>query len=113
MCSWIHEHEEERCPSKHAAVADADVTPPPHHDLPPSEERVVQVLIDEHVHVSCQLVPIDEQTWAIHGSIAVDGEVILAEFDNLEDAEIALEELAASEDDTSVLTARLRKDGSS
>ena len=29
-----------------------------------------------------QLVPIDEHTWAIRGSIAVDGEVILAEFDN-------------------------------
>jgi hypothetical protein len=68
-----------------------------HHDLPPSEERVVAALIDEHVHVSCELEPIDENTWAIHGSIAVDGEVILAEFDNVEDAEIAVEEIAASE----------------
>ena len=50
--------------------------------------------------MSCQLVPIDEHTWAIRGSIAVDGEVIVAEFDNPEDAEIAVEELAASEDDT-------------
>jgi hypothetical protein len=73
-----------------------------HHDLPPSEQRVVQVLMDEHVHVSCQLVPIDEQTWAIRGSIAVDGDVILAEFDNPDDAELALEELAASEDDTTL-----------
>jgi hypothetical protein len=71
-------------------------------DLPPSEQRVVQALVDEHVHVSCQLVPIDEQTWAIRGSIAVDGEVILAEFDNPEDAEVALEQLAASEHDTTV-----------
>jgi hypothetical protein len=73
-----------------------------HHELPPSEQRVVQELVDEHVHVSCQLVPIDEQTWAIQGSIAVDGEVILAEFDNPEDAELALEQLAASEHDTTV-----------
>ncbi len=73
-----------------------------HHDLPPSQRRVVQELLDEHVHVSCDLVPIDEHTWAIRGSIAVDGDVILAEFDNHEDAELAVEELAASEADISL-----------
>jgi hypothetical protein len=72
-----------------------------HHDLPPSEERIVAALIDEHVHVSCQLEPVDEHTWAIHGSIAVDGEVILAEFDNPEDAEIAVEAITESELDLS------------
>jgi hypothetical protein len=66
-----------------------------HHDLPPAEERVVRALIDEHVQVSCELVPIDDHTWAIHGSIAVDGEVIVAEFDDRDDAEIAVEEIAA------------------
>jgi hypothetical protein len=86
----------------HAGVALGDVLDPSRHDLPPSEQRVVRALIDEHVHVSCQLVPIDQDTWAIQGSIAVDGEVILAEFDNPEDAELALEQLAASEDDTTV-----------
>jgi hypothetical protein len=70
-----------------------------HPDLPPSEQHIVEALVDEHVQVSCRLVPIDEHTWAIEGSIAVDGEVILAEFDNPEDAELALEELAASADD--------------
>jgi hypothetical protein len=76
-----------------------DVMDAPRHDLPPSEQRVVQELVDEHVHVSCQLVAIDEQTWAIRGSIAVDGEVILAEFDNRTDAQTALEQLAAAEQD--------------
>jgi hypothetical protein len=85
-----------------AAVAAGDILDPSRHDLPPSERRVVQALLDEYVHVSCQLVPIDERTWAIRGSIAVDGEVILAEFDNAEDAEVALEELAASADDRSM-----------
>jgi hypothetical protein len=70
-------------------------------DLPPSEQHIVEVLIDEHVQVSCQLVPIDEHTWAIQGSIAVDGEVILAEFDSAEDAERAVEELAATEEESS------------
>jgi uncharacterized protein involved in tolerance to divalent cations len=72
------------------------------HDLPPSAERVVQELVDEHLHASCQLVPIDDQTWAIRGSIAYEGEVILAEFDNREDAELALEELAAADPDITV-----------
>ena len=81
-----------------APVAPGDSLDPSGHGLPPSEQRVVEALVDEHVHVSCRLVPIDERTWAIQGSIAVDGEVILAEFDNAQDAEVALEELAASED---------------
>jgi hypothetical protein len=67
-----------------------------HRELPPSEERVVRTLIEEHVQVSCQLLPIDEHTWAVHGSIAVDGEVILAEFDDRDDAELAVEEIAGS-----------------
>jgi len=82
-----------------APVAAGDTQDLSRHGLPPSEQRVVQALLDEHVHVSCQLVPIDERTWAISGSIAVDGEVILAEFDSADEAEVALEELAASEDD--------------
>jgi hypothetical protein len=86
---------------QHPAVALGDVMDASRHELPPSEQHVVQALVDEHVHVSCQLVPIDEQTWAIRGSIAVDGEVILAEFDNREDAELALEQLAASEEGSS------------
>jgi hypothetical protein len=66
------------------------------HALTEADERVVQALVDEHVEVSCYLVPIDETTWAIQGSIAVDGEVIVAEFRNRADAETALEELAAA-----------------
>jgi hypothetical protein len=72
------------------------------HDLPPSEQRVVDALVDEHLHASCQLVPIDDHTWAIQGSIAYDGDVILAEFDSREDAVLALEELAAADPDITV-----------
>jgi hypothetical protein len=69
----------------------------PHADRTDRRRQVVQELIDEHVHVSCDLVPIDGQTWAIHGSIAYEGEVIVAEFQDQADAEAALMELAASE----------------
>ena len=66
-------------------------------ELSDTEQGIVQVLVDEHIHVSCDLVPIDDTTWAIHGSISVDGEVIVAEFHDRADAESALEQLAAAE----------------
>jgi hypothetical protein len=58
--------------------------------------RIIEDLIDEHVRVDCNLVLIDDHTWAIHGSIAVDGNVILAEFASKTDAEAALERIAAA-----------------
>lgn len=61
-------------------------------------EPVVQALIAEHCHASCSLTAIDQRTWAILGSIAYDGEVILAEFETREDAEIALEQFSTPED---------------
>ena len=70
------------------------------HELSETEQQIVQVLVDEHVHVSCDLVPIDDETWAIRGSIAVDGEVIVAEFHDRADAETAVEQLSAAEHGT-------------
>lgn len=61
------------------------------------ELRIIEELIEEHVRVDCNLVQIDAHTWAIHGTIAVDGQVILAEFSNQRDAETALERIAAAE----------------
>jgi hypothetical protein len=83
-------------------VTASGTTDAPRHDLPEAEERIVETLIEEHVHVSCELLPLDEHTWAIRGSIAVDGEIIVAEFDERADAEIAVEELAIAEHDTDV-----------
>ncbi len=70
------------------------------HDEPPQVTEpihaVVAELIDEHFDFDCNLVQVDAQTWAITGSIAVDGEVILAEFSSRNEAEVALEQLAAA-----------------
>jgi hypothetical protein len=63
-----------------------------HDDL-----RTIEALIDEHVLVDCYLVPIDTETWAIHGYIAVDGNVIVAEFDDRQEAEAAIACIAAAE----------------
>jgi hypothetical protein len=63
-------------------------------------QRIIQGLIDEHVRFHYDMIPIDHQTWAIHGSIVVDGEVILAEFATQDDARYALEQLTRAEGGT-------------
>jgi hypothetical protein len=67
------------------------------HEQAGRDLGVIQELIDEHFPFDCNLIEIDAHTWAIHGSIPVGGEAILAEFGNKADAEAALELLAASE----------------
>ena len=61
--------------------------------------QVIEALIVEGVKVDCDIVQIDPQTWALHASIAVDGEVIVAEFDTRGDAETALQQLWAAAED--------------
>jgi hypothetical protein len=62
-----------------------------------SDLRAIQELIAEHLPFDCNLVPIDAHTWAIHGSIPVAGQAILAEFASREDAELALEMLVTAQ----------------
>ena len=69
------------------------------HELTPAAERVIRELADEPLHAWCVVAPIDERTWAIVGTLAYEGEVILAEFDTREVAELALRELAALDPD--------------
>ena len=69
----------------------------PRHELSDADQRVVQELVDEHTRVSCDVIAIDEHTWAIHASIAVDGDVLVAEFETRADAESAVEQIAAAE----------------
>ena len=69
-------------------------------ELKDSDRRVVEELIDEHYPFDCDVIAIDSHTWAIHGSIPVGGDVILAEFEKKEDAAVALELLSAAENRT-------------
>ena len=55
----------------------------------------LEELVEEHASVAGDVVEIDTHTWAIHGSIAVDGDVIMAEFDTQDEAQAILNELAA------------------
>jgi hypothetical protein len=62
-----------------------------------AQQRIIEDLIYEHARVARDIVQIDAQTWAIHGFIAVDGEVIMAEFNSRNAAEAAIEQLWAGE----------------
>jgi hypothetical protein len=72
------------------------------HELTPAAHRIIQELADEHLRAWCTVAPIDERTWAIVGTLAYEGEVILAEFETREVAVLALEELAAIDPDVTV-----------
>jgi hypothetical protein len=72
------------------------------HELTPTARQVIQTLADEHLKAWCVVAPVDPQTWAIVGTLAYEGEVILAEFESREIAQLALEELAALDPDITV-----------
>jgi hypothetical protein len=58
-----------------------------------------QWIVDENVRVERDPIPIGDHTWAIHGSIPVDGDVLVAKFDSRDDADAALARIAAAERD--------------
>ena len=87
-------------PEQPVAIAVAMITT--RLELTPAAHRVIRELADEHLHAWCVVTPIDERTWAIVGTLAYEGDVILAEFESREIAQLALEELAALDPDISV-----------
>jgi hypothetical protein len=64
--------------------------------LPPPAQRNLEALIDERVAIECELIALDEHQWAIRGWVPVEGEVIVARFDNHADAHAALDQLEAA-----------------
>ena len=75
--------------------------PLPHGDGSSEGDRrelvFLEELVEEHATIAGDVVEIDTHTWAIHGSIAVDGDVIMAEFDSEEHAQTVLGELSEEE----------------
>ena len=55
--------------------------------------RVLEQLVDERVRIAGDVLEVSVGVWAIHGSIAVDGEVILGEFALLDEARSVLDQL--------------------
>ena len=60
-------------------------------------EVFIDALIHQRARIAGDIVEINQSTWAIHGAIPVDGEVILAEFDRRENAVEALAWLSEAE----------------
>ena len=56
-------------------------------------------VLTEHATVDGDILELGAHTWAIHGSVAVDGEIILAEFGTEREAQEALTELSRIERD--------------
>jgi hypothetical protein len=66
--------------------------------LDPQLVFIEELEVEEHAVSAGDVIEIDSHTWAIHGSIAVDGDVIMAEYDTEEHARIVLHELSSFED---------------
>ena len=67
------------------------------HMLQPAELQDLEALIDEHFPFDCNIIPIGPETWAIHGTIPVGGDTLLAEYTTEEAAKAALVLLRAAE----------------
>lgn len=68
-------------------------------DEPSPQLKFIEELIDENARVAGDIIEVGTNTWAIHGSIAVDGEVILAEYGTFEEAKSVLDQLGPNLDD--------------
>ena len=64
---------------------------------PDPRVRFLHIELEEHALIAEDIVELDAHTWAIHGSIPVDGEVLMAEFDTQEEAVTVLHELFSPE----------------
>ena len=52
--------------------------------------------LSQQAEIDGDVIAVDEHTWAIHGVIPVDGEVLLAEFSTAEEARAALARVTES-----------------
>ena len=62
---------------------------------PDPKLEFLEELVEENASIAGDVVQLGEHLWGIHGEIAVDGDVLMAEFETREEAEIVLEELPA------------------
>ena len=69
----------------------------PFDQQPDPRLRFLHAELEEHARIADDIVEVDVHTWAIHGSIPVDGEVLMAEFATQEEAVMALRDLFGSD----------------
>jgi hypothetical protein len=68
---------------------------------PVSQLQFLEALVDAHASVAGDIVQIGSAAWAIHGSIPVDGDVLVARYESAEDATRALSRLGPNHTDDS------------
>jgi len=61
-------------------------TPHPPPQRPDQSAELLAALVDEHLEVDRDVIPLTAETWAIHGYLAYEGEVIAATFATERDA---------------------------
>jgi len=82
----------ERGPAEMAASNPTGSTPPD------QQLSFLEGLLAEHATIAGDVIELGEHTWAIHGSIAVDGDEILAEFETESRARMVLGQLPSAEE---------------
>jgi hypothetical protein len=65
----------------------------PYSKDPPSQLDLVRDLLADNATVDGDVLRVGTDTWALHGTIPVDGEVLMAEFGTYDEAQHALDEL--------------------
>ena len=60
---------------------------------PDPKLEFLEELVEENASIAGDVVQLGEHLWGIHGEIAVDGDVLMAEFETREEATLVLEEL--------------------
>ena len=77
-----------------ATDPDGSTSNDPHGGRPDTELQFLRALDEETASIAGDVLQVGSNVWAIHGSIPVDGEVLLAEFDSLDQATRLLGELS-------------------
>ncbi len=53
-------------------------------------------LVEAHTSIAGDILQLGDRTWALHGTIPLDGNVLVAEFETFEEARATLTQLAVS-----------------
>jgi hypothetical protein len=65
----------------------------PHDDDRDRQLQFLLELLDDNASVDADVLEISDATWAIHGRIAEEGEVLMAEFGTYDEARNVLDQL--------------------
>ena len=71
-----------------------------HPEEPLPDLKFIEELIDENATVAGDIIEIGADRWAIHGSIPLDGDVIMAEYGSFEEAKRVLDHLGPNQGGT-------------